>query len=146
MRDGYARNDLEQEPQDVSEVATEYFNAKLKTVDEVVRASVYMVATQLAKEPLVRQTIRDVFQEKATLSSKPTQKGVKEIGEDHELFTMKYLKDKPIKEIKDEEFLKLQAAADAKLVELTVADDIGCLLYTSPSPRDGLLSRMPSSA
>ena len=24
--------------------------------------------------------------------------------------------------------------------------DIVCLLYTSPSPRDGLLSRMPSSA
>ena len=26
------------------------------------------------------------------------------------------------------------------------ADNINCLLYTSPSPRDGLLSRMPSSA
>ena len=26
------------------------------------------------------------------------------------------------------------------------AISIGCLLYTSPSPRDGLLSRMPSSA
>ena len=25
-------------------------------------------------------------------------------------------------------------------------DPQGCLLYTSPSPRDGLLSRMPSSA
>ena len=25
-------------------------------------------------------------------------------------------------------------------------DTIDCLLYTSPSPRDGLLSRMPSSA
>ena len=25
-------------------------------------------------------------------------------------------------------------------------DVTGCLLYTSPSPRDGLLSRMPSSA
>ena len=25
-------------------------------------------------------------------------------------------------------------------------EDEGCLLYTSPSPRDGLLSRMPSSA
>ena len=24
--------------------------------------------------------------------------------------------------------------------------ELGCLLYTSPSPRDGLLSRMPSSA
>ena len=26
------------------------------------------------------------------------------------------------------------------------ADPWSCLLYTSPSPRDGLLSRMPSSA
>ena len=26
------------------------------------------------------------------------------------------------------------------------APDVACLLYTSPSPRDGLLSRMPSSA
>ena len=25
-------------------------------------------------------------------------------------------------------------------------EDLTCLLYTSPSPRDGLLSRMPSSA
>ena len=32
-----------------------------------------------------------------------------------------------------------------KLVDL-LALNIGCLLYTSPSPRDGLLSRMPSSA
>ena len=28
----------------------------------------------------------------------------------------------------------------------TSTDQTGCLLYTSPSPRDGLLSRMPSSA
>ena len=27
-----------------------------------------------------------------------------------------------------------------------IEDDLGCLLYTSPSPRDATLSRMPSSA
>ena len=34
------------------------------------------------------------------------------------------------------------------LMDLTaaLALSVGCLLYTSPSPRDGLLSRMPSSA
>ena len=41
-----------------------------------------------------------------------------------------------------EEFLKIKNMIafdeDAKLK--------ACLLYTSPSPRDGLLSRMPSSA
>ena len=30
--------------------------------------------------------------------------------------------------------------------QFNVAPPEGCLLYTSPSPRDGLLSRMPSSA
>ena len=29
---------------------------------------------------------------------------------------------------------------------LGIVGESGCLLYTSPSPRDGLLSRMPSSA
>ena len=38
-----------------------------------------------------------------------------------------------------------QAAADESLNEI-VNTLQGCLLYTSPSPRDGLLSRMPSSA
>ena len=44
---------------------------------------------------------------------------------------------------------------DFELVTVTIESDNGlqgvgytytCLLYTSPSPRDGLLSRMPSSA
>ena len=46
------------------------------------------------------------------------------------------------------------AALDDKRLEetsnelhtITLATSSPCLLYTSPSPRDGLLSRMPSSA
>ena len=34
----------------------------------------------------------------------------------------------------------------ASQFDLRVHSENGCLLYTSPSPRDGLLSRMPSSA
>ena len=37
---------------------------------------------------------------------------------------------------------------DAMIIEFVVEVEVlnTCLLYTSPSPRDGLLSRMPSSA
>ena len=37
---------------------------------------------------------------------------------------------------------------DAEQSQIDAIDTLleGCLLYTSPSPRDGLLSRMPSSA
>ena len=40
--------------------------------------------------------------------------------------------------------IKKQEAMDASAD--AAAKRTGCLLYTSPSPRDGLLSRMPSSA
>ena len=49
----------------------------------------------------------------------------------------------------DIEFSSLHTEPDGRIVE--IAETFGavsqvCLLYTSPSPRDGLLSRMPSSA
>ena len=37
-------------------------------------------------------------------------------------------------------------AIDTVTRQLTIERSSSCLLYTSPSPRDGLLSRMPSSA
>ena len=53
---------------------------------------------------------------------------------------------------KGEDAAAVKAAA-SKLVEpycedayVLVFDERGCLLYTSPSPRDATLSRMPSSA
>ena len=36
--------------------------------------------------------------------------------------------------------------SDEQLSDLVFYGAIGCLLYTSPSPRDATLSRMPSSA
>ena len=49
--------------------------------------------------------------------------------------------------------LDLAKAQKVDLEEISITkladqfhDYITCLLYTSPSPRDGLLSRMPSSA
>ena len=46
-------------------------------------------------------------------------------------------------EVSDSELSKQVATLEAAGY---VRVDKGCLLYTSPSPRDGLLSRMPSSA
>ena len=39
-----------------------------------------------------------------------------------------------------------EAGANVIILSRTEKDLLICLLYTSPSPRDGLLSRMPSSA
>ena len=39
-----------------------------------------------------------------------------------------------------------ESSSSDYLSESSEEDNESCLLYTSPSPRDGLLSRMPSSA
>ena len=74
----------------------ENLNAKLKNLEDVVKAAVLMVATQIAMELLVRQTVSEIFQERATISVRPSPKVSKEIGEDLEIFSMKYVKDKPV--------------------------------------------------
>ena len=40
----------------------------------------------------------------------------------------------------------INGTADPEAAQSAVNELQDCLLYTSPSPRDGLLSRMPSSA
>ena len=47
-------------------------------------------------------------------------------------------------EINPRAIIDAMTLPEIRIVSLTVTE--GCLLYTSPSPRDGLLSRMPSSA
>ena len=44
------------------------------------------------------------------------------------------------------EKINLSIDVDSRLYKEDIEASIACLLYTSPSPRDGLLSRMPSSA
>jgi transcription elongation factor SPT6 len=84
----------------------------------------YMVAIQLSREPLVRSTLRDAFQEKAKLTVRPTKKGIKEIDENHPCFSFKYLKEKPVRDLSGEMFLKLHMAEQEKLLTLSLSEDI----------------------
>ena len=49
-------------------------------------------------------------------------------------------------EIAAKEIVPVDIGQELKQSYLDYAMSVICLLYTSPSPRDGLLSRMPSSA
>ena len=58
----------------------------------------------------------------------------------------KYIKTKEYcKSIKDR-VTESRESHDSLPIQVKSAKLWNCLLYTSPSPRDGLLSRMPSSA
>ena len=55
-----------------------------------------------------RSTTREIFYDRATINVRPTKKGMKEIGEDHDIYTMKYLRNKPIRSLEYDQFLRLK--------------------------------------
>ena len=68
---------------------------------------------------------------------------------DHKFFLnmYEYLKLKKTKKVDVREFIESSTAKEIKDIINDLEEYIhGCLLYTSPSPRDRTRSRMPSSA
>lgn len=90
----------------------------------MLKAAQLMVAIQLAREPIVRESVRKLYREKAKFSVRPTKKGIKIIDESHAIFSMKYIKDKPVRDLKGNDFLNLSIAEDEKLIEITFSDNI----------------------
>lgn len=53
------------------------FHSQFSTPEAVLEGARYMVAMQIAREPLVRHVLRQTFQERAKINIKPTKKGKK---------------------------------------------------------------------
>lgn len=51
--------------------------SQFSTAEAVLEGTRYMVAMQIAREPLVRHVLRQTFQERAKINIKPTKKGKK---------------------------------------------------------------------
>lgn len=83
-----------------------------------------MVAIQLATEPLVRKTFRNRFRIAPEICVRPTQKGKNSMDESQNIFSMKYLKDKPIETFAGDKFLKLNIAERKKLIEISFTDEV----------------------
>lgn len=124
LRDNYQKHDVEQEPVEPSEIAKEYISPKFSTEDEVLHAVKFVVARQLSREPVLRKSVREIFFERAKISVAPTKKGSKEIDEHHPLYTMKYLKNKPVGDLEYEQFLRLFMGEDDKIITLTISETI----------------------
>ncbi|RVE50918.1 hypothetical protein evm_004485 [Chilo suppressalis] len=129
-RDNYQRHEVDQQPVPPLEAAAPYTGG-IGSAAEVLRRAVYMCGVQLAREPLLRGTLRDALRERATLTVRPTPRGLKEIDENHPCFGLKYLKKKPVRDLTGDQYLKLNMASEDKLLELCISEQIEG--NTSPS-------------
>lgn len=85
---------------------------QFETPQDVLNGVRHLIAMQIAHDPIVRKCIRTAYRERAVLKVTPTKKGKKEIDEQHQCYSMKYLINKPISDIKNEDYLKLHQVAE----------------------------------
>jgi transcription elongation factor SPT6 len=118
--DNYQRHDIHQSQttKDPCDVALEYAFSKFPNVAEFLKAANYMLAVQIAKEPSVRKFVRESFFERARFDVIPTKEGLKKINEMHDLYSLKFLKDKPARDLVDDQFLRLWVAEQDKLLTI----------------------------
>lgn len=124
LRDNYQRHDVDQESTDLNELAKEYVSNKFTTTDEVLHAAKFVVARQIARDPSLRKSVREIFYERAKISVQPTKQGLKEIDENHSCFGLKYLRNKPVRDLVGEQFLKLCIAEEDKLLTISISEKI----------------------
>ncbi|EFX64484.1 hypothetical protein DAPPUDRAFT_266300 [Daphnia pulex] len=81
------------------------------TSDEVLAAANYMLAVQFATEPSVRRCARESFFRVAHIHVIFTEQSLKEInGNHHHLDSFKFLKEQPVRDLDDDQFLRLVVA------------------------------------
>jgi len=82
-----------------------------------------MVAKQLSRHPYVRRKLREKYRDRAVVSVRPTKKGRSEIDENHSIYKSKYIKNKPIRDLEKDEYLRLVQAQSSGLITLTLSAD-----------------------
>ena len=124
LRDNYQRHEVEQYPSEPLDAALDYVSPKFPTPAEVIKATNYMMAVQIGREPLVRQCVREAFYERARIDVVPTKQGLKEIDENHVLYPFKFVKDKPVRELTEDQYLRLANGEQDKLITVTILTGI----------------------
>ncbi|KAG8750747.1 Transcription elongation factor spt6 [Ceratobasidium sp. 428] len=91
------------------------------TAEDALVTARMIIATELGRDPRLRETIRMQFKEQALLSCEPTDKGKTKIDEAHACYAFKFLVDKPVETLTTgPQYLHILAAESELLLNVTV--------------------------
>ncbi|KAJ3758446.1 transcription elongation factor SPT6 [Lentinula raphanica] len=95
--------------------------AKAVAPEELLRRARMIIATELGKDPLLRDHMRQLFKKNALISVSPTDRGRTKIDEQHVYFPFKYLLHKPVETLfESSQFLYILRAEQELLVSVSI--------------------------
>ncbi|VDD93440.1 unnamed protein product [Enterobius vermicularis] len=119
----WKRHEIVQDDDEPLKAAEQYVCESFPSPQAVVDGAVYVVAKQLSREPKVREFLRTKYRENLKISIWPTKKGREEIDESHRLFFKRYIKNKPVREVRHDEYLWYVQAKNSGLLNIKLFCD-----------------------
>ncbi|CAN1295158.1 Transcription elongation factor SPT6 homolog, partial [Linum perenne] len=113
---GDALEDAKEAPE---EMASNFTCAMFETPLAVLKGARHMAAVEISCEPYVRKHVRAAYMENAVVSTSPTSDGNTTIDSFHQFYGVKWLREKPVSEFKDAQWLLIQKAEEDKLLQVT---------------------------
>lgn len=135
LHEDYAKHDIDQEQIEPEQLAREMLAEPFESVEQILSMSRHMLAVEFAREPSIRAYFRDLYNERVCLNVRASvPRGLNEIDENHSLYHLKYVRMKPVRQIKHDEYLKLcQGEKDGLLVVKFECEDLAA---TNADSRD----------
>ncbi|KAJ7774913.1 transcription elongation factor SPT6 [Mycena metata] len=90
--------------------------------EDLLRKARMIMATELGKDPLLREHMRKLFRDEGRVSAEPTEHGIAKILERDRAFAFKYLHQKPVKDmLRTSQFLQMLTAESKNLITITIS-------------------------
>jgi transcription elongation factor SPT6 len=110
-----------QEPNELPDsIASQYISTRFKTEEDVLAVAQACAASQLAKDPAVYSTLKDLFLARATITVRPTTRGRKDIDDWHPFARYKFITNKWLRDLQDTDYLWIKKAVDEGQLEITI--------------------------
>ena len=133
LRESYQVHEPEQFPVEPEEASLEYVknNSPFHSVEAVLSGARHIVALQISHDPQIRSYFRNLFKRRGKIFVLPTEKGKLHINDWHHCTRFKYIRSKPVTDLKNEEFILLLQAEEQGLINISICLDEANSIYHS---------------
>ncbi|RZC74558.1 hypothetical protein C5167_050041 [Papaver somniferum] len=114
------QDELDDAKETPEEVALNFTCAMFEDPQAVLKGVRHMAAVELSCEPRVRKHVRNIFMEKAIISTCPSADGNVAIDSFRQFSDIKWLSQKPLTKFQDAQWLLIQEAEEKKLIQVTL--------------------------
>ncbi|KAJ7982427.1 Transcription elongation factor SPT6-like protein [Quillaja saponaria] len=101
-------------------IASEFMSDRFETSEDVLKGARHMAAVEISSEASFRKHVRNIFMDKALVSTSPTPEGDIVIDSFHQYSGVKWLWEKPLLKFEDAQWLLIQKAEEEKLLQVIV--------------------------